>query len=901
MSVRNLDKLLRPASVAVFGASPKPDSLGHIALSNLQRAPYQGRLLLVNPRHRELAGLPVYKDVASLPEAPDLAIIATPPATVPGIIAELGARGTRAAVVLGTAFGALDNRGRHLVQAALDAARPYLLRIVGPHSVGLMTPSLGLDASCSPAPALAGDLAFISQSAAMATAVLDWAQPRRIGFSHVVSLGDMADVDFADLIDHLGADVHTRAILLYVEGITAARKFMSAARAAARSKPVVAVKAARFAESLHATRSHAGVLAGSDAVYEAAFRRAGMLRVTSMSELFDAVETLSATKPQTGERLAIVTNGGGPGVLATDALLDQGGRLATLAPATLQRLDAVLPAGWSRDNPIDIVGDAPPQRFSDTLKILLEDRNVDAILLLNAPSSTAEPVQAAQAVIDTVKATPRWQMIGRNVLTAWLGDGLSAPARRLFAEAHVATYSTPDGAVRGFRHRVRYHQNQELLMETPAARPDHLTPDRAIVRAIIDRALQGGRSELDADEIAVVLSAYGIPGPELRLVKDVDEAVAAAAEIGWPVALKIHSPDIDHKTDVGGVAINLGNATRVRNEAQAMLARVATARPEARLGGFIVQAMVARPGAVELIVGIVGDPVFGPLVMFGQGGTMVEFQRDWTLELPPLNESLAHAQIARTRVAQLLGGYRGQPPVDIEAVIDTLLLVAQLAIDHPAVRSFEINPLVADARGVMAVDARLSLARPKARGPTGHLAISPYPQDLEAEVGLPDGTRLFLRPIRPEDEPMIQDMAHHMTPDDMRLRFFTPLRDLPHQLAARLTQIDYDREMALIAFSTDHGTALGVARYAADPDNARAEYGVAVRSDWKGRGLGYLLMTRLIDLARARGIGALVGEVLRENEPMLQMCRDLGFVLTAQAEDHDVLRVTKPLHGAGDP
>ena len=893
MSVRNLDKLLGPRSIALFGASPRRFSVGAVLARNLRRAGFAGPIMLVNPHHKRVAGAEVFPDVASLPSAPDLAVIATPPPTVPGLVAELGARGTRAAVVITAGFGELGEAGKRLQDAALAAAQPYLLRLVGPNCVGVMVPRIGLDATFSHIAALAGDLGFVSQSGAMITAVLDWAKPRGIGFSHVVSLGDMADVDFGDMLDYLAADPGTRAILLYVEAVTHARKFMSAARAAARSKPVLVVKTGRFAAGARAAHSHTGALAGSDAVYEAAFRRAGILRVDTMAELFDAVETLALTGRQEGDRLAILTNGGGPGVLATDALVAEGGRLASFAPPTLARLEAALPSTWSRGNPVDIIGDAPPERYAAALAALLDDPGTDAVLVLNVPTALASPVAAARAVADTCAAAER---PAKNLYTAWLGEASARPARHILEAAHIPTYETPDGAVRGFMHRVRHHRAQELLLETPAARPDDFAPDAARASAVIAGALCRGGEWLDAEEVAAVLAAYGIPLPKSRLVRDPQEAAEAAAAIGGRVALKIRSPDLVHKSDLGGVVLDLDGPDTVRSEAAAMRGRLEKARPQIRIDGFLVQEMVRFPGAVELIVGILDDAVFGPVVLFGQGGTAVEVVRDTTLELPPLNEALARAQMARTRVWRLLEGYRGQPRAALDALARLLVRIGQLAAEQSAIRELDINPLLAGAKGIVALDARLRIAAADAGA--DRLAIRPYPKDLEKNFVLRDGTRLFLRPIRPEDEPLLHELAANMSAEDLRMRFFAPIRGLTHRLAARLSQIDYDREMALVAFPEAGGPALGVARFSADPDNTRAEYAIGVRTDWKGRGLGYLLMTRLIEVARGRGLGELVGEVLRENAAMLQMARELGFSIARDPVDPSLVEVRKPLREA---
>jgi len=897
MSVRNLDKLFAPRSVALIGATPRPGSVGAVVARNLRRAGFAGELMLVNPHYDTIDGLTVHPNVASLPRAPDLGVIVTPAETVPCLIHELAARGTRAAVIITAGFGELGQRGQTLQQATLDAAKPHLLRIVGPNCVGIMLPRLGLDATFSHLAPPAGDIAFLSQSGAMITAMLDWAVPHGIGFSHVVSLGDMADVDFGDMLDYLAADPHTRAILLYAEGITHGRKFMSAARAASRIKPVLVLKAGRSQAGARAATSHTGVLAGADAVYDAVFRRAGMLRVRTMAELFDAAETLALTHEQVGERLAILTNGGGAGVLATDALVAARGQLAALSQTTVADLNRQLPATWSHGNPVDIIGDASGKRYGDALTTLIGDSEIDAILVLNCPTALAQPEDTARAVIDTVAGAEPAALRGRNVITAWLGEYSARTARQLFADARIATYETPDSAVTGFLHRVHHRRNQELLMETPPARLDMFEPDRVTVRRLIATALAAGKSWLDPEETSAILATYGLPIVANHFAADPDQAASLAAKVGFPIALKIRSPDITHKSDVGGVALNLGNTDRVRREAEGMLRRVKAAHPEARLDGFLVQPMVRRPSAVELLVGLVEDAVFGPLVAFGQGGTAVEIMRDTSLELPPLNALLARRLMARTRVWQLVQGYRGKPPANIEAIVEMLIRLGQLAADQAEIRELDINPLLADAAGIIAVDARLRIAVAQSPG-SARLAIAPYPKELGSAERLRDGTVLRLRPLRPEDEPMLHDLAAHMSHEDLRLRFFTPVQGLTHVVAARLSQLDYDRELALLA--EGDGMALGVVHFFADPDKLRAEYAIAVRSDWKGRGVGFLLMNRLIHIARQRGIGELVGEVLRENQPMLQMCRELGFAMVPQPADPAIMVVNKILrdHGA---
>jgi acetyltransferase len=894
LSIRNLDCLFKPQSVALIGATPRAGTVGDLILRNLRTAEFAGPLMLVNPTHGMIGGMPAYPDVKSLPNTPDLAIIATPPATVPALIAELGSRGTRAAVVITAGFGELGAEGKALQQSILAAAKPYLLRIVGPNCIGVMVPGAHLNASFAHLTPPEGGIAFVSQSGAIVTALLDWAAPRDIGFSHIVSLGDMADVDFGDMLDYLGDDPKTRAILLYVEAVTSARKFMSAARAAARRKPVLVVKVGRFAQSQKAAASHTGALAGSDKVYDAAFRRAGMLRVRNMAELFEAAETLATTEPQQGDRLAILTNGGGPAVLATDELIERGGVLASLSPATVARLNDCLPRTWSHSNPIDMVGDADAARYRATLEAVLDDRDIDAALVINCPTAMQPPLDLARAVIDVMAAHPL-HFSGRNVFANWIGDHAAAPARKLFADAGIASYETPDAAIRGFMNRVDYRRNQELLLETVPAHAEGLAYDRRGAAALLKTALDAGREWLEPEEVASLFVAYAIPFVATRIARNPDAAAAIAAAIAKPVALKIHSPDITHKSDIGGVALNLTTPDEVRNAALKMLSRVTAAAPEARLDGFVVQEMVTRTGALELLAGVTDDVLFGPVILFGQGGIAVEILDDTTIEFPPLNPNLARAQIARTRVSRLMRGYRNQPATNTDAVADVLIRLSQLVADHAAVTEIDINPLLADGAGTIGLDGRVRIRRP-VKSAAARLAIRPYPDDLVGGARMRDGTPVVMRPIRPEDETAIINLARRMTAEDLRMRFFVAMKELTHQFAAKLTQIDYDREMALIVETQRGDEIWGVARFFADPDNVRAEFAVAVRSDLKGRGLGYALMTRLIDVARSREISELFGDVLSENDVMLRMCRGLGFKIESHPVEPGIVRVILDLN-----
>jgi acetyltransferase len=894
MTVRNLDRLFKPESVALIGASDQRPSPGAVIAQNLRCAGFAGPIMLVNPKHAEIEGQRCYPDVASLPATPDLAVVATPPETVPGIIAALGERGTKAAIVITAGFreGGAE-RGEALQQAMLDAARPHLLRIVGPNCLGIMVPGRGLNATFAHLAAKPGKLAFVTQSGAIMTGILDWASARGIGFSHLVSIGGMADVDFGDLLDYFAQDAATAAILLYMEAVSHARKFMSAARAASRRKPVIVLKAGRHAEGARAVASHTGALAGADGVYGAAFRRAGMLRVSSLRELFDAAQILAAAAPLKGDRLAILSNGGGFGVLATDALIDEGGHLAELAPATLERLNAALPATWSHGNPVDIIGDAPGQRYADALSILFEDPGVDAILVLNCPTGVASSADAALAVVAAAQTRQHPPLIA-----SWVGDSPAVEeARRLLEARRVPVYDTPGQAVQAFMHLVRHRDSRRALMETPPSVPEQFVPDAAAARAVIEGALASGRSWLAEPEAKKLLSAYSIPVAETRTVADAGAAVAAAAAIGYPVAVKILSPDITHKSDVGGVALELADAVQVRAAVAAMRARLAEAAPQARVEGFAVQPMIRRPNAHELIIGAAEDPQFGLVILFGQGGTAVEVIADRALALPPLNMRLAHDLMAQTRVSRLLHGYRGRPPADLDAIAVTLIKVAQLVIDFAEIAELDINPLLADPDGVIALDARVRVARATAP-PERRLAIRPYPKELEDEIRLTGGRTLLLRPIRPEDEPMMIAAFRRLSPEAVRLRFFAPIKELTHATAAGLTQIDYDREMALVLADHDRPGAAelyAVARLSTDPDQEKAEFALTVRDDVTGRGFGPLLMRRLIDYARQRGIGEIFGHVLRENRAMLAICRSLGFEEHADPDDPTIKLVRLPL------
>jgi acetyltransferase len=875
MTVRNLDALFHPQSIALIGASNRPHSVGAVIAENLLQGGFDGPILPVNPNHKSIAGILCYPDIASLPVVPDLAVICTPPQTVTGLVSELGARGTRATIVVTAGFREGGSQaGEALQSAMLEAAKPHLLRIIGPNCLGVISTPIGLNASFAPSTPKKGSVAFVAQSGAMVTTVLDWATGRGIGFSHLVSLGDMSDVDFGDMLDYLANDQNTSAILLYIEAVTAARKFISSARAASRVKPVIAIKAGRQPAAAKAAASHTGALAGIDAVYDAAFERAGILRAYDLDEIFDAVETLTYRPRVAGDRLAIVTNGGGVGVLATDALIAQGGELANLSPETLAKLDKVLPPTWSHGNPIDIIGDADAARYAAALDAISHADEVDAALVLNCPVAVASSTDAAQAVLNAKSDKP--------LLVNWLGSQSAKLSRQLFAGAGIPAYETPEKAVRGFMHLVRYRRSQEMLQEVPRKTSDSFAPDRAGARAIVSQVLQRGGGWLDPIEVSRLFSCYEIPAVRTARAENPQAVADLAAKMATPVALKILSPDILHKSDVGGVALDLADPDAVLMAANAMLDRIRKSVPSARIDGFIVQEMIRRPQAYELILGMAVDKTFGPFILFGQGGTAVEVINDKALALPPLNRALAEKLIARTRVWQQLKGYRDRPAAALDAIVLTLVKLSQLVSDIDEIVELDINPLLADEQGVIGLDARVRVVA-SADVLHARLAISPYPDELEGTLDVAGAGVFHIRPVQPEDAPAFVEFARHLSEEDMRMRFFASLRTLPPSLLARLTQIDYDREMAFAMFD-DAGALAAVGRLAADPDGDRAEFALVVRTDLKGHGIGRALLRKLLAYAKQRKIGEVWGNVLSENETMLSLCQDLGFSTSAGAD-----------------
>jgi acetyltransferase len=899
LSTYRFDALLNPRTVALVGAGEREGSLGRAVLENLRAAGFPGRVLPVNPSHASVAGYPCVAQVSDLAEAPDLVVIAAPPAAVPDIVADAGRIGARAAAILTAHLGTgPDDPGPR----ARAIARAHGLRLLGPDSAGLVVPSARLNVSLFAHMPQAGDLALVSTSGTVAAAIVAWASRHGIGLSAALALGSACDVDVADCLDHFAGDYRTRAILLCLDQIDNARRFMSAARAAARSKPVVVLRSGRHrpdrtASGGHAPETHTGALAKPDAVYAAAFRRAGLLAVQDLDEMFSAVETLGRQRPFPGRRLAILTNGRGVGELAADRLAERGGTLAAVTPAD----------GLTPENPIDLGIDADGPAFAAALKPLLADRENDAVLAIHVPTARSNAAAVAEAVAGTVREARAGTTRKKPVFAVSLGADEAEGAA--LSAAGIPRFSTDSEAIEGFLHLVRYREAQDDLMRTPDSLPRDFHADTQAARGIVARALRQGATWLDPISVMELLEAYDIASVPLTLAPDIDAAAAAAWPViaaGGAVALKVVSPDVVHKSDIGGVHLDLVSEADVRGAARAILARARRERPEARITGFAVQPMVRRGRRRELIAGLAEDPTFGPVVVFGRGGTAVEVIDDRALGLPPLDLGLAEDLISRTRVARRLEAYRDVPAADTRAIALTLVKLAQLAADLPQVRELDINPLLADETGVVALDARVRIGRgyPDRRVGRGHprFAIRPYPTAWMRTMSL-KGRAIHVRPVRPEDEPLFRAFFATIDPEDVRLRFFAPVREFSHAFLARLTQLDYARAIAFVALdesATEEGRRmLGAVRLHADANGESGEFAILVRTEARGTGLAYALMRLMIDWARSEGIARVEGSVLAENRPMLAVCRRLGFGQHPDPEDAGMVKVKLPLTQAG--
>lgn len=888
MSTYRLANLLAPSAVAVIGGSDRPTSVGRAVLQNLTQGGFSGSIGLVNARHAILLGVNAVKAVGELDQAPDLAVLTTPAASIPGLIEDLGKRGCKAVVIISAGLGRGD--GSYFEKARM-AARSYGLRIVGPNCIGVLAPAIRLNASFTAHMPKAGDLALISQSGAIVSGVVEWASARGIGFSSIVSVGDQMDVDFGDLLDHFASDWNTRAILMYVESIKDARKFMSAARIAARSKPVVVLKSGRFEQGAKAAATHTGALAGSDAVYDAVFRRAGLLRVFDLEQLFDAAEILSAVPPFKGRNLAILTNGGGLGVLAVDRHVELGGLLASLSDDTLRRLDRVLPENWSRANPVDVIGDADAARYAAALLPLIEDRSNDGIIVMNVPTALASPVEIAKQVVSVTSEYRSKVSPSKPVLATWITE--DPVVRRTFTDAKIPLFTSESAAVQAFTQLVRYSQAQEALRATPPAFASSFSPRRDKAETVLRQVLDAGQEWLRPEQMTELLSAYEIPVVESHIAATPSAAASVAAGMFArceSVAIKILSPDIVHKSDVGGVRLGLKTTEDVERAAREMLSRIAKIRPEARLQGVLIQEMVDLPNSRELIIGVADDPSFGRVIAFGQGGVSVEVVGDKAIGLPPLDLNLAASLIDQTRIARLLKPYRNVPAANRNDIEVMLVKVSQLVSDFPEIVELDFNPVLAGPDNVIALDSRILVRKARSSKIGSHLAIRPYPNEWEQTVDYGNGEEAFVRPMRPEDELLMEQFFAQVTEQDLRLRFFNVVRRPGHAFLARLTQIDYARAMAFAALD-EKGNLLGVVRLHADANYESGEYAILLRSDLKGKGLGWKLMELIIRYARAEGLKTIVGEVLSENTTMLAMCEKLGFDISSSPDGVDIKTV----------
>ncbi|MBF7958327.1 bifunctional acetate--CoA ligase family protein/GNAT family N-acetyltransferase [Rahnella victoriana] len=869
MSQRGLEALLRPESIAVIGASNKPGRAGYLMMRNLLDSGFNGPVLPVTPAYRAVCGVLTWRDVASLPMSPDLAILCTHADRNLALLEQLGERGCKTVIVL-------SSQPQQFADLKTCAQR-FSMRLLGPNSLGILAPWQKLNASFSPVPILPGKLAFISQSAAVANTILDWAQQRAVGFSYFVSLGDSLDIDVDDLLDFLARDSKTSAILLYLEHISDARRFLSASRSASRNKPILVIKSGRSGQAQQLLNSPLSL----DAAYDAAIQRAGLLRVQDTHELFSAVETLSHMRPLRGERLLIISNGAAPAAMALDQLLARNGKLAKLSDETCKTLSAVLPDNIAVSNPLDLHDDATPKLYQAVMTALLDSTDYDALLVIHAPSAAAHGTVTASHLIDAVQKHSRGKYI--TLLTNWCGEFSSQEARKLFTEAGIPTYRTPEGTVTAFMHMVEYRRNQKQLKETPAL-PADLEQNTDQAHQLIARTLAEGTTQLDTHEVRAILQAYGMNVLPTWIASDSAEAVNIASQVGYPVALKLRSPDIPHNSEVQGVMLYLRTPAEVEQAANAIFDRARQAFPQARIQGLLVQTMANRPGSQELRVVVEQDPVFGPLIMLAEGGTDWLPERQAVISLPPLNMTLARYQVVQALKSGKIRGRNALHPLDIPALSQLLVNVSNLIIDCPEIQRLDIHPLLISGSELSLLDVSMQLS---AQGTASRLAIRPYPRELEERVILKDGSPALFRPILPEDEPLLKAFILKVTKEDLYYRYFSEINEFTHEDLANMTQIDYDREMAFVAIRTvnNENEIIGVTRAVSDPDNIDAEFSVLVRSDLKGLGLGRRLLDKMIHYAAEHGLQRLTGITMPNNRGMITLARKLEFDVDIQIQD----------------
>ena len=873
--------MFNPETVAFIGATEREGSIGLQITKNLLASANGRRIYPVNPNREAVMGLKCFPSIAAVPEHVNLAVIATPAETVPGIVEECGQSGVDGVVVISAGFREVGEKGAELENKIKQAQEKYNLRVLGPNCLGFIRSHLNLNATFlreSPEP---GEIAFISQSGALGSAILDWAISTHVGFSMFASLGSMLDVDFGDLIDFLGEDPHTRSIIIYMEGVGSARKFVSAARGFARTKPIIVLKSGKYAASAKAVRSHTGALAGNYEVYDAAFKRVGVVRVDGIEDLFDCASVLDSEHLPAGPRLAIVSNAGGPGVIAADTVMDNGGVLAELSEEAMVGLEKCLPPFWSKGNPIDLLGDADITMYEKAINVCLSDPNVDGIVVIYTPQGAAQPTELAKKVVETAEKKIK------PVLTVWMGEKEVGEARKLFYANNVPTYSNPEDAIRTYMYMYKYKRNIELLYETPEELPVNLAPPKNHLKLLIRKAVGEGRTVLTPQEVDKFLDAYDIPRAEAHLAKSVEQATVAASSLGYPVVLKISSPDIVHKTDIGGVVLGVDSENALKKGFQDIVESVTKTAPMAKIDGVYIQKM--KKVDYELILGAKKDIDFGAVLLFGQGGTDVEFTRDFSMGLPPLNQTLAKRMIEETKVYQALTkGARSKPPVDIRSLEEIVVKFSNLIVDFQEIAEMDINPLAASRNEICALDARILIDQEalKIQDQYSHLAILPYPTKYVTPWRLKNETEVLLRPIRPEDEEMEYGLIEGLSEQTSRFGFFRVIRELSHNDLIRFCNIDYDREMAIIAELSEGGKRreIGVGRLILEPGRKRGEFAVVVADEYQGKGLGTKLVDMLIGIAQEKGLEGIYGIIHSEDERMIRLCEKMGFRLERSEE-----------------
>ncbi len=888
-----LTTLFEPKSVAVIGASERENSVGNVIFRNILASGYKGRLYAVNPKYETVLEQPCVKSIEEIGARVEMAVIATRPQSVPMLMEQCGRSGVKNVIVVSSGFSETGHIGANIERKMLEIARSYNVRILGPNCLGIIRPALGLNATFAQVTAEPGNLALVSQSGAMCAAVLDWAKANDVGFSSVISMGTTADVDFGEILDYLIYDNRTHYILLYVEGIRNARRFMSALRSAARIKPIILLKAGRHEAGSMAAQTHSGMMAVSDAVFEAAVRRAGVVRVQNVGQLFYASKALAAKFRPQGNRLVIITNGGGPGAMAADRAGDLGIPLAPLSNETMTKLNACLPQTWSHSNPVDIVGDAQPERYRDAVLAVAADPEVDGILVMLSPQAMTKPMEVAQMLVEI------HDKAAKPLLCCWMGEAQVSPARKLLEEAGIPAFRMPETAVELFYHISTFYRNQKLLLQTPTPHLHQGRPEAEGAKMLIEAILSERRKVLSEMESKAILRAFKIPVAQTMVARTPTEALLLAEQMGFPVAMKVDSPDLIHKSDAGGVRLNITNAPSVRNAYHDIIETVQKRHPTVRINGVSIEPFLSRPNGRELMLGVFRDPIFGPVITFGAGGYDVEVFSDRSVALPPLNSFLAEDLINSTRASKILGQFHNMPPVDRKALEDVLISISEMVCELPWITEMDLNPLIVDENGAIAVDARIVVDYVSSGNNYAHMAIYPYPAQLVQDWQMNDGTEVVIRPIRPEDADMEQEFVRNMSDESRYSRFMDTIRELTQAMLVRFTQIDYDREMALVATITNEETQketqIGVARYVSNPDGESVEFALAVGDEWQKCGVGRKLMSALIDCARQRGYRAVIGDVLSSNAKMFKLMTSLGFTIHPHPDDTAVKRVVKPL------